>query len=77
MINVDNVNKINFVADSHKIDLISVLKSILGGKGLEPNIKEIASHILSSIIGFCELISVDDESIDSILTWTKEHHIIS
>ncbi len=76
MINVDNVNKINFVANSHKLDLISVLKNILIGKCIELNIKEITSHILSAALGFCENVSVEDESIYTILNWTKDHHIL-
>lgn len=76
MINVDNINKIHFVAESHKVDLVDVLKSILRSKAIEVNLKEVASHILSAVIGFSEMVSVDDESIDTILTWTKEHHIV-
>lgn len=77
MINIDNVNKINFIAESHKSDLVLVLKNILRFSTIDNNSKEIASHILSAILGFCEIISIDDESIHSILTWTKEYHILS
>jgi len=76
MINVDNINKINFVAESHKINFVHILKTVLTSKAIEVNLKEVASHLLSAVIGFCELVTVDDESIETILAWTKEHHIV-
>lgn len=76
MINIDNINKIHFVAESHKVDLIQILRGVLKTKAVEPNIKEVAAHVLSAAIGFSEIVNIDEESIAAILTWTKEHHII-
>ena len=77
MINIDNINRINFVAESHKVDLIEILNNILRSKFIDVNLREIASHVLSATLGFCELDNLDDETIHTILTWSKEHHILT
>lgn len=76
MINIDNINKIHFVAESHKVDLVQVLRGVLKSKCIEVSLKEIAGHILSAVIGFCESVTIENESIEAILLWTKEHHIV-
>lgn len=76
MINIDNINKIHFVAESHKVDLVQILRGVLRSKAVEVNLKEIAAHILSVVIGFSEMVIVNDEIIEAIFAWTKEHHIV-
>ena len=77
MINIDNINRINFVGESHKVDFIEILNNILRSKVIDVNLREIASHLLSATLGFCELDNLDDETIHAILTWSKEHHILT
>ncbi len=76
MINVDNINKIHFVAESHKVDLVHLLRLVLKSKDIEVSLKEVAAHILSAVFGFSEFVAVDDEAFGEILAWTREHHLL-
>ena len=77
MINIDNINKIQYIALSHKINLFGIFTQIMKMRILDSAIKEIASHLFCAIIGFCEFDSNNEDLYRFIINWTKEHHIIS
>jgi hypothetical protein len=77
MINIDNINKIQYIALSHKINLFGIFTQIMKMRILDPCLKEIASHLFCAIIGFCEFDSNNEDLYNFIISWTKEHHIIS
>jgi hypothetical protein len=77
MINIENINKIQYVALSHKINLFGIFTQIMKMRVLEGNLKEIASHLFCAIIGFCEFDSNNDDLYRYIIDWIRDHHIIS
>jgi len=77
MINIDNINKIQYIALSHKINLFGIFTQIMKMKIIDPALKEVASHLFCAIIGFCDFDSNNEDLYRFIINWTKEHHIIS
>lgn len=77
MIDIENINKIQSIALFHQIDLFGILKYIMKNNILDLNLKEIASHLFCTIIGFCEYESNYDEIYKFIFTLTNEHYILT
>ena len=61
----------------HKSELIKTLCLILNNNRIESNLKEISSHIISAILGFCELENSKEEYFSFVLKWTTDHHILT
>lgn len=77
MINIDNISKINKIAESHEFDFVDLLIRIIRCKNIDINSREIASHLLSSLLGFCDLESSKNDNFHFILKWTEEHYILT
>ena len=77
MINIDNAKKINYISEMHKSEILKVLCLLIQCKKIEDNLKEIASHIICAILGFCELESSKEEYFSFIIRWTREYHVLS
>jgi hypothetical protein len=77
MINIENINKIQYIALSHKINLFGIFTLIMKMKIINPSLKEIASHLFCAIIGFCDFDSNNEDLYRFVINWTNEHHIIT
>lgn len=79
MIDLENINKIQFIALSHQINLFGILTQIMNMKNniSDLNIKEIASHLFCTIIGFCEFDSNNEDLYRFIFTWTNEYYFLT
>jgi hypothetical protein len=77
MIDIENINKIQYIAISNNINLFGIFSIIMKMKIIDPSLKEIASHLFCAIIGFCDFDSNNEDLYRLIINWTNEHYIIT